>query len=44
MRHQILPMQSLQELVFAETVKDTLVKYTDGMTSVLSSFRGNFSI
>ena len=35
-------MQSLQELVFAETVKDALAKYVDGITSVLSSFRGDF--
>jgi hypothetical protein len=28
-------MQCLEELVFAPTVKDVLVKYVDGMMSVL---------
>lgn len=40
--HRTLPMQSLQELTFATTVKDALVKYTAGMKSVLSSSHGNF--
>ena len=33
-------MQCLEELVFTTTVKDALVKYMDGMASVLFSFRG----
>ena len=37
-----LPMQCLQELVFAPTIKDVLVEYMDGMMSVLLSFCGFF--
>ena len=35
-------MQCLEELVFTPTVKNVLVKYMDGMTSVLLSLRELF--
>ena len=33
-------MQCLEELIFTPTVKDVLVRYLDGMVSVLSFHRG----
>ena len=42
MLHQTLSMQCLEELVFTPTFKDVLVKYMDGMMSVLLSFHGIF--
>ena len=36
--HQTLPIQCLEELVFAATVKNVLVKYVDGVMSVLMTF------
>ncbi len=39
---QTLPMQCLEDLVFTPTVKDVLVKYIDGMMSVLLRLRGIF--
>ena len=33
-------MQCLEELVFTTTIKDVLVRYMDGMASVLFNFRG----
>jgi len=35
-------MQCLEDLVFTPTVKDVLVKYIDGMMSVLLRLRGIF--
>ena len=35
-------MQCLEELVFTPIVKDALVKYMDGMVSVIFSFCGIF--
>ena len=34
--HQTLPMQGLEELAFTPTINYVLVKYQDGMMSVLS--------
>jgi hypothetical protein len=38
--NQSLPFQSLEEVVLMPTVKDVLVKYMDGMTSVLQGLHG----
>ena len=40
--HQTLPMQCLEGLVFTPTIKDVLVKYVEGMGSVLLSLRKIF--
>lgn len=40
MLNQTSPMQCLEELIFTPTVKDVLVRYLDGMMSVLSFHRG----
>jgi hypothetical protein len=40
MLYQMFPMQCLEELVFTPIVKNVLVKYMDGMTSVLLSLYG----
>ena len=35
-------MQCLEELVFTPAIEDVLIKYMDGMMSVLLSLRGFF--
>jgi hypothetical protein len=40
--HQTSQTQCLEELIFTPTIKDVLVKYMDGMMSVLFNLYGIF--